>query len=420
MKRRSSIRSGFICLSVALLAGCDRVADTELVAYAYPSVANVAALSYGQETEGATFNAFLHNQELVDHHGAAGIVSPNNDTLYSGLSLDLRTTPQIVELPPLEAGRYQSLMVTDLRAYNVAEAVNDGGGGRFMFALRGYDGAVPEGVQLVETESDILLGIIRTEVFDAADLPTVYGIQDAIRITPALPVPNNLTQSGDLPGVDVDDLESSVLDNWVEMAQWAMRHSPQLDQRDAAYRARLEQLAPGLFNKLVFAYGVYRLRKDGADMDSTRGYYGPREQVSDNHWERAAITTFSHLALSEERALYPTYTTDSDGDELVGCKAYTITFKEVPVRAFWSFSVYQKANKQFVPDDEHRYRISDKSAVPNPDGSVTVHLGGDPDAANFLPLPADCAPWYTLIRFYEPEAALLDGSWDVPQIKKVD
>ncbi|MEM9256505.1 MAG: DUF1214 domain-containing protein [Pseudomonadota bacterium] len=410
---------GLLC-SLTLMMGCGRVADTDLVGYAYPSVVNAAALSYSDAAEGLSFNQLLHNRELVDHEGAGGIVSPNNDTLYSGLSLDLRQSPQIVTLPSVPEGTYQSMMITDLRAYNVAEIVNDRGGGRFMFAVLGYSGEVPADVQLIETESDILLGIVRTEVVDADDLSLVFELQDGIRIDPLLPVADNLTRSADLPSIDPDSLEMSVLNHWVALAQWAMRHSPALDASDLEYKTRIEQLTPGLLNKIVFAYGVYRLKRDGANMTSTRGLYGRRDQVTGSHWERGAITTFSHLALSPERALYPTLTVDSDGEELLGCRAYTATFKDVPVRAFWSLTVYETDSKQFVPNPQQLYRISNKTAVQAADGSVTIHLGGDPDADNYLPLPADCAAWYTMIRFYEPEQPLLDGSWPTPQIVLVD
>ena len=52
-------------LLFGLLAGCDHVADTELVGYAYPSVANVAAMSYSKEKDGTTFNAFLHHRDPI-------------------------------------------------------------------------------------------------------------------------------------------------------------------------------------------------------------------------------------------------------------------------------------------------------------------------------------------------------------------
>ena len=168
----------------------------------------------------------------------------------------------------------------------------------------------------------------------------------------------------------------------------------------------------------MFAYGVYKLRKDGAKMTSTRGLYGPRAEVTKNHWARGAITTVSHLALSYKRASYPTFSVDSNSDDLVGCQAYTATFKDVPVNAFWSMTIYKDSDKQLVPNKQKRYRVSDKTDVAGPDGSVTIHLGGDPTAENYLPLPEDCAEWYTLVRLYEPQEAFLDGTWKVPSIVK--
>jgi hypothetical protein len=201
----------------------------------------------------------LHHRDLVDHRGAGGIVSPNNDTLYSGGSADLSQSPQLVQLPALDSERYQSMMVTDMRAYNVAEVVNNGQGGRYLFATKGYEGEIPEGAALIETESDLLLVLIRTEVFNAADLPKVHKIQDQISVTPLLEVANNLTDSQDLPLIDPDNLEGSVLDKWVELAQWGLKHSPELDARDAEFKAKIEQLESGLLNKIMFSYGVYKL-----------------------------------------------------------------------------------------------------------------------------------------------------------------
>jgi hypothetical protein len=145
MKHKRRITVFASILLFGLLASCDHVADTELVGYAYPSVVTVAAMGYSKAKDGTTFNALIHRRELVDHRGAGGIVSPNNDTLYSGGSADLSQSPQWVELPALDNERYQSMMVTDMRAYNVAEVVNNGEGGRYLFATKGYQGEIPEG-----------------------------------------------------------------------------------------------------------------------------------------------------------------------------------------------------------------------------------------------------------------------------------
>jgi len=409
----------FVLVVISLLGGCDHVADVETVGYAFPSVANIAAMSHTEVTQNAKNNLPVHHRELVDHEGASGVVSPNNDTLYSGISIDMSHSPQFLELPALEDTRYQSMMVTDMRAYNIAEFVNNGQGGRFMFAVKGYQGDIPEGTRLIESESDVLLVLIRTEVFNATDLPNVHLIQDHIKVSPLLNIVPNITVFPDLPKIDPDNLKISVMSKWVEMAQWAMRHSPKLDTKDARYKERINRLKPGILNKIVFAYGVYKLRKEGAKMTSTKGLYGPRAEVTENHWARGAITTVSHLAMSYKRASYPTFNVDINGDELVGCHTYTATFKDVPVNAFWSLTVYKDSDKQLVPNDLKKYRVSDKTAVAGQDGSVIIHLGGNPVADNYLPLPEDCAEWYTIVRLYEPQEKFLNGSWKVPSIVKI-
>jgi len=135
---------------IGLLTGCRDITNFETVGYAYPSVVNVVAISRSRATKDARFNQVFHYRDLVDHHGASGVVSPNNDTLYSGLFLDLRTSPQIVKMPSFAGKRYQSLMVNDMRSYNIAEIINDGSGGQYLFAVKGFKGEVPEGVRLYE------------------------------------------------------------------------------------------------------------------------------------------------------------------------------------------------------------------------------------------------------------------------------
>ena len=86
--------------------------------------------------------------------------------------------------------------------------------------------------------------------------------------------------------------------------------------------------------------------------------------------------------------------------------------QDVPVRAFWSVTVYD-ANG-FIPENELGiYNYNNVTAKPNEDGSVTIHFGGDPDQINYLPIAAG---WNYVIRMYEPGEEILDGSWTFPKI----
>jgi hypothetical protein len=91
---------------------------------------------------------------------------------------------------------------------------------------------------------------------------------------------------------------------------------------------------------------------------------------------------------------------------------HILTAKDVPVRAFWSIIVYDADG--FIPDNDLGiYSYNNITAEPDPDGSITIHLGGDPGHVNYLPI-AD--GWNYAIRMYEPEPQILDGSWTFPKI----
>jgi len=90
--------------------------------------------------------------------------------------------------------------------------------------------------------------------------------------------------------------------------------------------------------------------------------------------------------------------------------------KDVPVKAFWSVSVYNK-DGFFEKNDKGVYNINSQSGKANPDGSMTVNLGGCDDASrvNCIPLTEG---WNYTVRLYRPEASVVDGTWTFPAAKE--
>lgn len=98
---------------------------------------------------------------------------------------------------------------------------------------------------------------------------------------------------------------------------------------------------------------------------------------------------------------------------------YAMTFRDVPVDAFWSVSVYN-AQGFFEPNASGTYTVNSVTGVTNEDGSITVHLvSGDDlgDLPNAIRTPED---WNVLIRLYRPRPAVLDGSWTAPKVVPVE
>ena len=90
--------------------------------------------------------------------------------------------------------------------------------------------------------------------------------------------------------------------------------------------------------------------------------------------------------------------------------------KDVPVKAFWSVSVYNK-DGYFEKNDRGVYNINSQSGKANPDGSMTVNLGGCDDVArvNCIPLTQG---WNYTVRLYRPDASVIDGKWTFPAVQK--
>jgi hypothetical protein len=74
----------------------------------------------------------IHNISRVYNPADKAILTPNSNTLYSWLGLDLGTEPMVMTIPRIEKDRYFSIQLGDAYTHNFAyigtrETGNDGG-----------------------------------------------------------------------------------------------------------------------------------------------------------------------------------------------------------------------------------------------------------------------------------------------------
>jgi hypothetical protein len=90
---------------------------------------------------------------------------------------------------------------------------------------------------------------------------------------------------------------------------------------------------------------------------------------------------------------------------------YRMTFRDVPVDAFWSVTIYNR-DGFLEPNDFDAYSLNSVTAVPEEDGSVTIDLAPTPgEHANHLYVMDG---WNYTVRLYRPRPEILDGRWTVP------
>jgi hypothetical protein len=103
-------------------------------------------------------------------------------------------------------------------------------------------------------------------------------------------------------------------------------------------------------------------------------------------------------------------------DKSDGKTPYAVTVKDVPVDAFWSITVYN-ADGYLEANDLGVNSLKHSCAIPNEDGSYTIHFGGcDDGRANCVPITSG---WNYTVRIYQTREAILDGSWTFPDLVPV-
>jgi hypothetical protein len=136
--------------------------------------------------------------------------------------------------------------------------------------------------------------------------------------------------------------------------------------------------------------------------------FGRKEVV--NNVRHLLATAYGWGGLPEYEAFYVNVQPD------LPVASYSLTVKDVPVDGFWSLSVYNKEG-YFQENVHDAYSVNNLTATANENGSYTVHFGGDPIGDNYLPITEG---WNFVMRMYQPQETVIDGSWIMPDVVKVD
>jgi len=399
------------------------------------------------------------NQLFSEHrtftYKDTAVVTPNSDTPYSFVCLDLRAEPYVLSVPAVERRRYYSLQLTDWNTFNfgyVGSRATGCDAGDYLVAGPEWKGETPLGIKKAfRATTQFTLVIYRTQLFGPDDMPNVIKVQEGYKVQPlsaylhrpAPPVAPRI----EFPKVDK---ESAKL-NFYEYLDLALQFAP-AGPEEQAIRAKLARIGIGpgktfnfkdlsLEHKAEIALGMRAGEKKVDEKVATIGKvingwhvgsaFGNRDYYHGNWLLRAAAAKAGIYGNDAVEAVYPMTRNDGRGQPLDGSKhKYTLTFaagQHPPVEAFWSVTMYDGKTQLLVENPINRYLINSPmlpAMKKNSDGSLTIYIQKDspgPDKeSNWLPAPN--GPIYLVMRLYwpktEPPSVLPpgEGTWNPPAI----
>lgn len=428
----------------------------EAFVYGFPIVAGYETL-YKQavDREGtdfkAPFNAIGHSTRVATPQDKQ-FVTPNSDTPYSYVWMDLRAEPVVITMPKIDKGRYYTAQLIDLYTHNFGYlgTRNHGNeGGDFLIAGPGWKGEKPKGIKaIISSETQLAYALIRTQLFNPADLENVQAIQASYQVRTLSQylgaAPPAQAPSIAWPKPVAGMTKTSALFPYLNfLLQFCPTHPSEVAMRQRFATlgigagltfdpAKLPaDTAKAVDEGITDAWNdedAMRRRMNAGEISNT-DLFGDRGFLNGNYLRRFLAANLGIYGNSKEEAVYPNYGNDSEGKPLdASSNRYTLRFEKgalPPANAFWSLTMYDGNTRTLVENRLNRYLINSpmaESFKQGADGSVTIVLQKDsPGAAlesNWLPAPA--GPFYAVLRIYLPKAEVLDGRWKQPAMHRVD
>src|SRR5271167_2169542 len=169
-----------------------RTIAKEAYTYGFPMVDSYRIQhAYFVDRENPEFKApwnQLRNIPRVYTPEDRAIQTPNSDTPYSFIGMDLRVEPIVLTVPAIEKERYFSIQLIDAYTFNfdyIGTRTSGNDGGSFLIAGPDWKGKMPKGVKkVIRSETELLLAGYRTQLFNLADLENVKKIQAGYKAQP--------------------------------------------------------------------------------------------------------------------------------------------------------------------------------------------------------------------------------------------
>ena len=413
--------------------------------------------AYFVDTKSPEFKApwgQIRNIPRVFTSADKAVQTPNSDTPYSMLGMDLRAEPVVLTVPAIEKDRYYSIQLIDLYTHNfdyIGSRATGNDVGSFLIAGPGWQGEALSGIKkVIRAETELVLACYRTQLFNPGDLDNVKAVQAGYK---AEPLSAFLGKAAPTPAPAIDFIEPLTPETqkasieFFNILSFILQLCPTVPS-ETELMARFAKigvgaglsfdastLAPDLKTALELGmadawagFGEFKRTEIDTGKVTSGDVFGTREYLKNNYLYRMAAAVLGIYGNSKAEAMYPLYTVDADKAKLDGGSVYALRFAPgllPPVNAFWSLTMYDLPQSLLVANPLNRYLVNSPMLpqfTRDADGGVTLIVQnespGTDKEANWLPAPK--GPFWVVLRLYWPKDEAANGSWTAPPLSRVN
>lgn len=387
-------------------------------------------------------NVFIYFDQLITPD-FKDVVSPNVDTLYCAAWLDLTRSPVVLNVPDTN-DRYYVMQLLDAWTNtfsSIGRRTTGTGAGKFAIVGPDWKGILPANVQEVKSPTNTVWILGRILVKGEDDLDNAQAILKQFTLT---------SLDGKRPPFVKNTANTLLFENKVEELSALYFFKIMTDLmilNPTTNNTALEKQFEHIGINLTYGFNAGKLDPEtitglnNAAKDAFQIIVNSQEELNQRYSNGWMVTTglgtygdeflkrayiaFSSLGANvDEEAIYPRAFTDDQGKQLNGQYEYIIHFNKdqlPPVEAFWSVTMYGP-DFYLVPNEINRYAIADYTPglEYNDDGSLDIYIQKDRpinNESNWLPAPE--GDFNLVLRMYQPAAKVLNGTYEVPGVKRV-
>jgi hypothetical protein len=405
---------------------------------------------------GGGSNQIVYWSRLLDWRNQT--LTPNPDVIYLMAFFNTKDGPIVIEIPPADGGVINGSIMDPWQAAleDVGPAGADkGAGGKYLILPPGYNERPPEGYIVLPSANYQGYALLRSilKSGSAADVEAAVAYGKRIKLYPLSQAANPPeTVFLDAAGAAYDstipyDLRFfQSIDRFVQSEPWQERDKAMIDQLKTIgiEKGKLfhpDKATQGLLNA---AAGEAHAWLEQKYETMFAPYYEGRQWVfpilpevigglqsqfakPDSYPVDGRGVTYTMAFFSTKHSgigqYYLMTIKDGDGNALDGGDAYRLTVPpNAPVRQYWSATAYDRATHALIRNMPRSGRSSQSPGLQaSADGSVDIYFGPKAPAgkeSNWVPTSAG-GKFEVLFRFYGPEKAVFDKTWELPDIERI-